>query len=53
MKNLATVRDFVRYAVSVFNKADLFYGHGTFNAVEEAVFIVMETLHLPFGDMEP
>ena len=51
-KDLLTVRDFIRYAVSRFNQAELFYGHGTFDAVEEAVFLVAETLHLPFGPMD-
>ena len=50
---LITVRDFIRYAVSRFNEAGLFYGHGMFNAVEEAVFMVMEKLNLPFGELDP
>ena len=42
-----TIRDVFRHAVSRFNAADLAYGHGTDNAVDEAAFIVLEGLHLP------
>ena len=40
----ATVRDLFRYAVSRFNAADLAYGHGATNAIDEAAFIVLEGL---------
>ncbi|MDD9900624.1 MAG: 50S ribosomal protein L3 N(5)-glutamine methyltransferase [Alphaproteobacteria bacterium] len=53
LNELHTVRDFIRYALTRFNASDLFYGHGTFNAQEEAVFIVMEALHMPLGDLDP
>lgn len=43
---LNTVRDYLRYAVSAFNKAELFYGHGADNAWDEAVFLVTRTLNL-------
>ncbi|NCC23272.1 MAG: 50S ribosomal protein L3 N(5)-glutamine methyltransferase [Alphaproteobacteria bacterium] len=46
-EELKTIADMVRHAVSRFNEADLFYGHGTGNALDEAIFIVMECLHLP------
>ncbi len=49
----STVRDLFRYAVSRFNAADLVYGHGTTNAVDEAAFIVLEALHLPIDSLEP
>ncbi|PZO87987.1 MAG: 50S ribosomal protein L3 N(5)-glutamine methyltransferase [Micavibrio aeruginosavorus] len=50
---LFTVRDFVRYGVSRFSDSQLFYGHGTDNAYDEAVFIVLEGLHLPIDAIEP
>ncbi len=50
---LATVRDFIRFAVSQFNRADLVYGHGTSTAFEEAVFLVLEGLRLPIDQLEP
>nr|WP_247886911.1 50S ribosomal protein L3 N(5)-glutamine methyltransferase [Azospirillum sp. SYSU D00513] len=48
-----TVRDFIRYGVSRFNAAGLSYGHGTTTAFDEAVFLVLETLHLPIDQLEP
>ncbi|MCW5715798.1 MAG: 50S ribosomal protein L3 N(5)-glutamine methyltransferase [Bauldia sp.] len=48
-----TVRDFFRWAVSRFNAADLAYGHGTDNAVDEAAFIVLEALRLPVDRLDP
>jgi len=52
-KELHTVRDFVRYAVSCFEKAELYYGHGTFTPYDEAVFLVLEGLRLPVDQLEP
>ena len=46
-------RDWLRYAVSRFNAADLAYGHGVDNAFDEAAFIVLEALHLPIDRLEP
>lgn len=51
-KNLKTIRDFIRYATSGFNAADLYYGHGTDNAWDEAIALVLRTLHLPH-DINP
>ena len=50
---LVTLRDLLRYAVSRFNAAKLFYGHGTNNALDEAVFLLLESLHLPIDDVNP
>ena len=50
---LETVRDWLRHAVSRFEAAHLSYGHGTDNAYDEAVFLVLATLHLPLDRLEP
>lgn len=47
---LATLRDVLRYAVSAFSAADLYYGHGSATALDEAVFLILESLHLPVDD---
>jgi ribosomal protein L3 glutamine methyltransferase len=44
---LFTIRDWIRYAVSQFEASDVFYGHGTDNAYDEAVWLIMSALHLP------
>ena len=50
---LLTVRDFFRYAVTEFRRAELHFGHGGADAVDEAAFIVLEALSLPIGDINP
>lgn len=50
---LITVRDYLRYAVSRFNAADLFFGHGNDNAWDEAVYLTLHTLNLPLDRLEP
>lgn len=47
---LVTLRDVLRYAVSAFSAADLHYGHGSATALDEAVFLILESLHLPVDD---
>lgn len=47
INELVTIRDFLRWAVSRFNEASLFYGHGTDSAWDEAVALILHTLHLP------
>lgn len=46
-QELLTIRDWLRYAVSRFENSDIFYGHGTDNSYDEAVWLVMGALHLP------
>jgi len=43
---LLTLLDFLRYAVSRFNEADLAFAHGTTDPVAEAAFLICEALHL-------
>jgi ribosomal protein L3 glutamine methyltransferase len=48
-----TLRDFFRFAVSRFNAANLSFGHGTTNSVDEAAFLLLEALHLPIDALDP
>ncbi|HVZ53657.1 MAG TPA: 50S ribosomal protein L3 N(5)-glutamine methyltransferase [Pseudolabrys sp.] len=50
---LTTVLDFVRYAVTRFGEAKLAFGQNTHDAVEEAIFLVFETLGLPIDRLDP
>lgn len=50
---LRTVRDLLRWGVSRFREADLSYGHGTTTPLDEAAFMVLETLKLPVDELEP
>lgn len=52
LTELHTIRDIIRWATSRFNAAGLYYGHGTENAWDEAVALVLHTLHLPY-DINP
>jgi ribosomal protein L3 glutamine methyltransferase len=51
--HLLTVRDWLRYAVSSFTAAGLVYGHGTANALDEAAYLILHTLHLPIDQLDP
>lgn len=51
--NLHTVRDILRFSVSRFNQAKLFFGHGSDDAYDEAVYLILHTLHLPLDRLEP
>lgn len=44
---LATVHDWLRYAVSQLNQADVYLGHGTDNPWDEAALLLCHVLHLP------
>ncbi len=52
-EHLKTVRDFLRFAVSNFRAARLSHGHGASNALDEAAFLILETLNLPVDDINP
>jgi len=47
MESLHTLRDFIRYGMTEFARADLWYGHGTDNALDESTALVLHALVLP------
>lgn len=53
LDELITIRDWLRWAISRFEEAGLFYGHGTDNAWDEAAWLILATLKLPRDRLEP
>ncbi len=53
VSSLKTVRDCLRFAVSRFNQAQLFFGHGSSEAYDEAAYLILHALHLPLDRLEP
>ena len=49
----STPRDLLRYAVTRFNAAKLFFGHGSAEAFDEAAYLVLHTLKLPLDRLDP
>ncbi|MCR2746992.1 50S ribosomal protein L3 N(5)-glutamine methyltransferase [Limnobacter parvus] len=52
-KELHTVRDWVRFYVTEMRRGNVFFGHGSSNAFDEAIYMVQSALHLPIGDLSP
>ena len=48
-----TPRDLLRYAVTRFNGARLFFGHGSAEALDEAAYLILHTLKLPLDKLDP
>ncbi|QBH96994.1 50S ribosomal protein L3 N(5)-glutamine methyltransferase [Limnobaculum zhutongyuii] len=52
VNDMHTIQDMLRWSVSRFNAASIYYGHGTDNPWDEAVQLVLPTLFLPL-DIPP
>lgn len=52
LTQLPTLGDWVRWAAARFEEAELYYGHGTDNAWDEAVQLVLQTLHVAMDSDE-
>jgi ribosomal protein L3 glutamine methyltransferase len=52
LNELSSIRDWLRYAVSRFEDSDIFFGHGTSNAYDEALWLIFGFLHLPHDTTE-
>ncbi len=53
LAELVTLRDWLRYAVTRFNRGGVFFGHGCTDAYDEAAWLLMATLALPLERLEP
>ena len=51
--SFSTPRDLLRYAITRFNGAKLFFGHGSVEAFDEAAYLILHTLKLPLDRLEP
>lgn len=51
-EELHTLRDWLRFTVSRFEESNIFFGHGTDNAYDEAVWLILSALHLPHDTLE-
>lgn len=47
IKQLTTIRDYARWSMGRFTAAQLYYGHGTDNAWDEAITLIFHLLNLP------
>jgi ribosomal protein L3 glutamine methyltransferase len=49
---LVTIRDWIRWGASQFNRAGLFFGHGTTNGWDDAATLVLWSLHTPWEHLQ-
>ncbi|SEF76800.1 50S ribosomal protein L3 N(5)-glutamine methyltransferase [Marinobacterium lutimaris] len=48
LDELESIRDYIRFSLSAFHEYGVFFGHGTDNAWDEAVQLVLNAVHLPW-----
>lgn len=51
-EELFSIRDWLRFTVSRFEESSTFFGHGTDNAYDEAVWLILSALHLPLDTLD-
>ncbi len=51
--DFTTIRDLLRYAITRFNGAQLFFGHGSNDVFDEAAYLILHTLKLPLDKLDP
>ncbi|MDR1528951.1 MAG: 50S ribosomal protein L3 N(5)-glutamine methyltransferase [Burkholderiales bacterium] len=49
---LHTIRDWLRWSVTRFNQEELFFGHGSDNAFDEAAYLISHALKLPLERLD-
>jgi ribosomal protein L3 glutamine methyltransferase len=49
ISTLTTIRDYIRWAASRFTDAQVYFGHGSLTAIDEAAGLILHTLHLPYN----
>ncbi len=47
IEEMDTLRDVLRWTTSQFNRAELYYGHGNADAFNDALQLILHSLHLP------
>jgi ribosomal protein L3 glutamine methyltransferase len=47
-----SVRNWLEATVERFDKAELYFGHGSTNAWDEAAYLLLHTLHLPLDELD-
>ncbi|WP_269901814.1 50S ribosomal protein L3 N(5)-glutamine methyltransferase [Paenalcaligenes faecalis] len=52
-QELRTLRDLLRWAISQFERHQLQFGHGSDNAWDEAIYLLLHSLNLPLDRLEP
>ncbi|AGF48944.1 putative adenine-specific DNA-methyltransferase [Candidatus Kinetoplastibacterium galatii TCC219] len=52
INRLRTLRDIIRYTTTIFNKSGIFFGHGSDNAYDEAVYLILHSLNLTADNLD-
>ncbi|AGF48242.1 putative adenine-specific DNA-methyltransferase [Candidatus Kinetoplastibacterium oncopeltii TCC290E] len=52
INQLKTLKDIIRYTTTIFNESDIFFGHGSDNAYDEAVYLILHALNLPDDNLD-